>query len=103
MIDLYYSSDRALLKFIGRKIKQVRISANISQKDLAERSGISPFSVSQIENGHNISILTLLAILRALNALNMLWQFFEEEQIDPIAMAELAKRNPPRRRASKEK
>jgi len=100
MVDPYFASDRALLKVIGQKIKQKRIAANLSQKELSERSGLSVFSISQTENGNNISLLSLLAILRAMNALNMLWQFFEEEQIDPIAMADYAKKHPQRQRAT---
>lgn len=100
MIDPYFVSDRALLKYIGQKIKQKRVAANVSQKELAEKSGISSFSISQAENGNNISLLTLLSILRALNALNMLWQFFEEEQLDPIAIADYMKKHPKHQRAS---
>ena len=103
MIDLYLASDKALLKEIGQKIKRLRLAANVSQKALAERSGVSAFSISQIENGSNPSLLTLLMILRALNALNMLYLFFEEEQLDPIAMADYLKSHPQPKRASSSK
>lgn len=103
MIDLYLASDKVLLKEIGQKIKRLRLQSNLSQKTLAERSGVSVFSISQIENGSNPSLLTLLMILRALNALNMLYLFFEEEQIDPIAMADYMKSHPQPKRASASK
>ena len=103
MIDLYLASDKVLLKEIGQKVKRLRIAANLSQKVLAERSGVSAFSISQIENGSNPSLLTLLMILRALNALNMLYLFFEEEQLDPIAMADYLKSHPQPKRASSSK
>lgn len=103
MIDLYLASDKVLLKEIGQKIKRLRLAANVSQKDLAERSGVSAFSISQIENGSNPSMLTLLMILRALNALNLLYLFFEEEQLDPIAMADYLKSHPQPKRASSSK
>lgn len=103
MIDLYLASDKVLLKEIGQKIKRLRVAANVSQKALAERSGVSAFSISQIENGSNPSLLTLLMILRALNALNMLYLFFEEEQLDPIAMADYLKSHPQPKRASSSK
>ncbi|MBR6018329.1 MAG: helix-turn-helix transcriptional regulator [Paludibacteraceae bacterium] len=103
MIDLYLASDKILLKEIGHKIKRLRIAANLSQKALAERSGVSVFSISQIENGSNPSLLTLLMILRSLNALNMLYLFFEEEQLDPIAIADYLKSHPQPKRASSSK
>ena len=103
MIDLYLASDKVLLKEIGQKIKRLRIGANLTQKALATRCGVSDFSISQIENGSNTSLLTLLMILRALNALNMLYLFFEEEQLDPIAMADYMKSHPQPKRASTSK
>ena len=98
--DLYSSTDRVLLAEIGQKIKRLRINANMSQKELSERCGLSVFSISQTENGSNTSLLSLLAILRALNALDMLARFFEEEPIDPIAMIDYAKKHPKRKRGS---
>jgi transcriptional regulator with XRE-family HTH domain len=93
MIDPYFTSDRALLKIIGQKIKQRRVTASLSQKELAERCGLSVFSISQTENGNNTSLLSLLAMLRALNALDMLSQFYEEEPMSPIAYAEVMRKS----------
>lgn len=92
MNDPYLVSDRALLKEIGQKIKQLRLGANMSQKVLAERCGLSDFSISQIENGKNTSVLSLLMVLRALNALDILFRFFEEEPMSPIAYAEVMRK-----------
>lgn len=93
MNDPYLISDRALLKVIGQKVKQLRLGANMSQKMLAERSGLSEFSISQIENGKNTSVLSLLTILRALNELDMLSRFFQEEPMSPIAYAEVMRKS----------
>ena len=93
MNDPYLVSDRALLKVIGQKVKQLRLDANMSQKALAERCGLSDFSISQIENGNNTSILSLLMVLRALNALDMLYRFFEEQPISPIAYAQAMRKS----------
>jgi transcriptional regulator with XRE-family HTH domain len=92
MNDPYLVSDRALSKEIGQKIKQLRLGANMSQTVLAERCGLSDFSISQIENGKNTSVLSLLMVLRALNALDMLYRFFEEEPMSPIAYAEVMRK-----------
>lgn len=102
MNDPYLVSDRALLKIMGQKIKQLRLGANLSQKALAERCGLSDFSISQIENGKNTSVLSLLMVLRALKELDMLNRFFEEELISPIAYAEVMRkgRKPQRIRKS---
>ena len=103
MNDPYVLSDRALLKVIGQKVKQLRLGARMSQKKLAESCGLSEFSISQIENGKNTSVLSLLMVLRALKELEMLNRFFEEEPMSPIAYAEVMRksRKPQRIRKSK--
>ena len=48
-MDLYALTDAGILAQIGQKLKEARIERNISQKVLAERSGLSAFSISQME------------------------------------------------------
>ena len=103
MNNPYELSDRALLKVIGRKVKQLRFGARLSQKLLAERCGLSEFSISQIENGKNTSVLSLLMILRSLNELDMLHRFFEEEPISPLAYAEAMRKSQAKQRVRKSK
>lgn len=93
MNDPYVLSDRALLKEIGQKVKQLRLGERMSQKVLAGRCGLSEFSISQIENGKNTSVLSLLMVLRALKAMDMLYRFFEEEPMSPIAYAEVMRKS----------
>ncbi len=52
---------------IGLRIKELRQSRGISGKDLAKRSGITPQSLSRIENGrHDVVFTTLQRILAAM-------------------------------------
>jgi len=54
-------------KKIGRRISALRKGRGIKSKELAERAGISPQSLSRIENGkHDISFSTLQKILSAM-------------------------------------
>lgn len=103
MKDPYALTDRSLLEQIGRKIKQIRIAKQISQQQLSKSCGLSVFSISQIENGSNPSILSLLAILRSLNSLDYLSTFWQEEPINPIAMVDYAKAHPQPQRVSSKK
>ena len=96
--DIYALTDHAILVQIGQKVKQVRIEKNVSQKDLAHDCGLSTFSISQMENGHNTSLLSLVMVLRALNRLDLLEALFEESPISPVALSRYMKRNPRRQR-----
>lgn len=67
-------------KIFGKKIKEKRIALNLTQESLAEKIGISPKSLSQIELGNNfVSAENLEAICVALNVLpNNLFDFSQQ-------------------------
>lgn len=58
---------REYQKLIGERIKQYRINAGISQKDLENESGVSVRSISRLEQGASIQLESLIKILSALN------------------------------------
>lgn len=53
---------------MGFKIKEIRESQNMTQEELAEKSGISRVTISAMENGvnRNTTSKTLLCLARAL-------------------------------------
>jgi predicted KAP-like P-loop ATPase/DNA-binding Xre family transcriptional regulator len=56
-------------RHVGRRIKQLRLDRGISGKDLADRAGLSPQSLSRIEHGHHdVVFTTLQRILAAMGA-----------------------------------
>ncbi|HQW94263.1 MAG TPA: helix-turn-helix transcriptional regulator [Saprospiraceae bacterium] len=55
-------------KKFGQRIKQLRISINFSQLDLAVACGLEKTAISRIENGRtNITLKTALILRAALN------------------------------------
>ena len=72
-------SDEELLKLIGNRLREIRLSKDMTQQAMAKASGLSVFTITQAENGHNISILNLLKGLRALDCLDMLVPFLPED------------------------
>ncbi len=49
------------------RIKEYRISISMTQKELADKSGVSIRSISRFENGEDISLSSFYKILKALN------------------------------------
>lgn len=92
MVDIYELTDNAIMARIGLKLKEERVARNVSQKELARTCGLSMFSISQIENGHNTSLLSLIMILRALERLDILNDLFTEKQLSPVAYSEAMKK-----------
>ena len=76
-----------ILQKIGAKMREIRLEQNMKQKELAEKSGLSMFSISQMETGHNTSVQSLVQVLKALNRLDMIGPFLEEKKIDPATLA----------------
>lgn len=96
-------SDKAILLQIGRFIKQKRIDQQITQQELADRAAISRSTLSLIERGENIALLTLIKILRILDALYVFDDFKDKSRVSPILLAKEEHKRPRRARSSKGK
>ena len=93
-------SDKALIEQIGSFIKQHRLRQNRTQNEVAEEAGISRSTLSLLERGETVTILTLIQVLRVLDQLHIMNAFRVEERVSPIALAKLEKEK--RKRASRE-
>ena len=68
MQNIYYDINMNIKELLGKNIKEKRLSQHLTQEQLAEKIGISPKSLSQIELGNNfISADNLDQICSALN------------------------------------
>ena len=86
MID-YFMSNEALLAYLGKQIKQMRINAQMSQQDLADKSGISRATLTLVENGKGAKLDTLISLLRALQKLEILNNFETNAMVSPLLIA----------------
>ncbi len=103
IMELYSSTDSAILKRMGEQLRRLRLEQNISQKALAKSAGVSLSSIVNIENGKSISLATLIPLLRALNSLDLLSGFTKDPEISPIAYAKLMDGQKEKKRASASK
>lgn len=94
-------SDKALLQHIGKFIKHHRLDANKTQTKLAEEAGISRSTLSLLERGEPVALLTLIQVLRILDKLHILDAFTVEQTISPMMVAEMELKK--RKRASSKK
>jgi transcriptional regulator with XRE-family HTH domain len=77
------SSNEAVLKELGSRIKDVRISAGMKQKDLAARAGVSLRTISNLETGSDVRLSVLLNVMRALGELDNFEMLIPEQEIRP--------------------
>lgn len=75
-------SETIILKEIGQRIKQHRLSLNITQADLADKCGISSSTEVRIENGEDSKFSNYIKIMSALHMLDNLNILIPEVQPD---------------------
>lgn len=80
------SSKDKLKSSVGKKLKFLRKSKKTTQKQLANRTGLSPSLLSQIENGQIAASLTTLDKLSS--ALNVKISYFLDEEAGEVPASE---------------
>lgn len=95
MID-YFMTNEALLQYVGKQMRQMRINARLSQQQLAERAGISRSTITQVENGKGMKMESVIAILRVLNKLEILNNFETQALVSPLLIAKFQGKIPKR-------
>lgn len=61
------SRDLEIAAAFGRRVREVRHGAGMTQEDLAERAGLHPTFISNVERGYRVpSVPTLLRIAKGL-------------------------------------
>lgn len=93
-------SERAILKELGNRIRQQRVSMNITQDQLARICGISTSTEVRIENGDDSKISNIIKIMAALGISENMDLLIPEGVRDYKAIFE---EKPVRKRASSKK
>ena len=84
----YAMTDNAIIEVLCKSIKQMRLNKNISQEELSLKSGVNRVTISRMETGKAINLLTLIQLLRALEQLDLLSYLNVEPEISPILLME---------------
>ena len=86
MIEDYseYSAPE-LVRMLGTRFKDYRLRANMTQKEVAEQSGLSILTIHRFENGSvkNISLCTFLLLLKSVGSINDLNELMPEQPESP--------------------
>ena len=64
MVDFYEYSTPELVRLLGERFKEYRMRCNLTQKEVAEQSGIGLTTIHKFENGTagNLSLSTFLSL-----------------------------------------
>ena len=94
-------SDTAIIQEIGKRLREYRLARRLTQQQLAEKAGVSLFTVTKIEKGKPVSLSMFLAIMRVLRLLNNFELLLPEQQISPVEIMKLKGKKPQRIRHKK--
>jgi putative transcriptional regulator len=73
---------------LGDRIKTARLNANLTQKALANKAGLSLKAVTNGEKGKS-TLESMIAILIALDLTEQLNSFIPKQEISPVQLIEL--------------
>lgn len=99
MNDLSYKnwldfSDLALVQQIGCFVKHQRRIMKLSQQELSQKAGISRSTLSLLERGESVNLLSLIQVLRTIDQLQHFMSAFEiQELISPMNLLKEAKKS----------
>ena len=85
MEDYSEYSMTELVRLLGSRFKDYRLRANMTQKEVAEMSGLSMMTIHRFENGtvKNISLSSFLLLLKAVGSINDLHELMPEQPESP--------------------
>ena len=80
MADYYEYSIPELVQMLGTRFKDYRMRSNMTQKEVAEQSGLTVNTIHKFENGRvpNLSLSTFLLLMKAIGCVNNLDEIMPE-------------------------
>jgi transcriptional regulator with XRE-family HTH domain len=74
MVDFYEYSTPELVRLLGNRFKEYRMRCNLTQKEVAELSGIGLTTIHKFENGTagNLSLSTFILLLKVVGQIDAL-------------------------------
>ncbi|MBR4135252.1 MAG: helix-turn-helix domain-containing protein [Bacteroidales bacterium] len=74
-----------IVRMFGERFKDYRLRANLTQKEVAEASGLSVLTIHRFENGtaKNISLSTFFLLLKSVGSINDLNELMPEQPESP--------------------
>jgi len=88
----------AIAEQLGERLKQARLNADLTQAELASRTGLNRRTILNAEKG-NVQLKNLVAILVNLGMVEQINMFLPVQEISPLQLAKLKGKK--RQRASR--
>ena len=93
-----YTTNQDILSLLCQRLKEYRLAARLSQKDMAEKSGVGLTTISHLEQGvaRNITLNNFISLLRVVGMEQRLKDVLPELPMPPMALKQVNKFIPKR-------
>ncbi len=90
--------NRDILELLAKRVKEYRLAARISQRELSQKSGVGYTTISHFEQGKhtNISLNNFISLLRCIGMERRMLELLPELPVPPMALREINKLLPKR-------
>jgi len=78
-MDLNFIKPEEVVTLIGERLRKQRLFLEMSQAEVAARSGVGVNTVSNLEAGRNVSVENLVCIAMVLGRLHELQELFQPQ------------------------
>ncbi len=99
-----HTTNSDILLLLAKRLKDYRLAARMSQKELADLSGVSQTTISHFEQGvnRNLTLSNFISLLRTLGMEQRIVELLPELPMPPMALKQIEKLIPKRVRRKKQ-
>lgn len=103
MVHRNYLSNMDILDILAKRVKEYRLAARMSQRELAQKSGVSYTTICHFEQGKNpnLTLNNFISLLRTVGMEVRVAELLPELPVPPMALREINKLIPKRVRRKK--
>lgn len=93
-----YITNRDILLLLAKRLKEYRLAARMSQKEMAEKSGVGLATISHFEQGvnQNMTLNNFISLLRVIGMEQRVGDLLPELPMPPLALKQINKLIPKR-------
>lgn len=93
MVTPDYINNSEILDILAKRLKEYRLAARMSQRELAQKSGVSYSTISHFEQGENTNLTmgNFISLLRCVGMERHMLEVLPELPIPPMALREINK------------
>ena len=98
MSNVDYTTNQDIMLLLSKRIKEYRLAMRMSQKEMAEKSGVSLTTISHFEQGvnQNMTLNNFISLLRIVGMEQRVSDLLPELPMPPLALKQINKFIPKR-------